>query len=335
MSPRRKTSFTPAWRAGINADTIVIDLAVRWLAMSAKSSSFTVRETHGMLRRPGVKVAASSDDRGWPSLYTSEQLEIPFEQNFAAVDDPLIVLHLDGPIMVHRRIQKGESSRLIPPGGMFMMPGGMDFGVRVAGTLRTLHLYLRRGLLEEVAIDLVAGDPAHVETLPRFGNSDPLIERLMLGVRDMVHDDDPSATVYVDYLARAIAAGLIRRHSSASTARRHLDATLKGPTRQIRRAIDFMEANLEHSVDLQTIAEATGLSPSHFARQFRATVGKAPHQYLMQIRIDRAKRLLSETDRGIAEVAFACGFANQEHLTRLFKRSCGLTPAGFRKARRD
>jgi len=63
--------------------------------MSAKSSSFTVRETHGMLRRPGVKVAASSDDRGLSSLYASEQLEIPFELSFAAVDDPLIVLHLE------------------------------------------------------------------------------------------------------------------------------------------------------------------------------------------------------------------------------------------------
>ena len=246
----------------------------------------------------------------------------------------MIILHLDGPIMVHRRIQKGESSRLILPGGMFMMPGGMDFGVRVDGTLRTVHLYLRRQLLEEVAGDLTAGDPAHVETHPRFGDNDPLIERLMLGVRDVVHDDDPSATVYVDYLARAIAACLIRRHSTAAV-RRHLEASSKRPSRQIRRAIDFMEANLERSVDLPTIAESTGLSPSYFARQFRATVGKAPHQYLMQIRIDRAKRLLSETDRGIAEIAFACGFANQEHLTRLFKRSCGLTPAGFRKARRD
>jgi AraC family transcriptional regulator len=247
------------------------------LAMFAKSSSFTVRETHGMLWRPGVKVSASSDDRGWSSLYASQQLEIPFEQSFDAVYDQLIVLHLDGPITVHRRIQKGESSRLIPPGGMFMMPGGMDFGVRIDGTLRTLHLYLRRGILEEVAGDLLAGDPAHVETLPRFGDSDPLIERLMLGVRDVLHDDDPSATVYIDYLARAIAAHLIRRHSSACPVQRYLDASPKTPSRQISRAIDFMEANLEHSIDLPMIAEATGLSPSHFARQFRATVGKAPH----------------------------------------------------------
>ena len=303
--------------------------------MSAKSRSFTVRETHGMLRLPGVKVSASSDTRGWSSLYASEQVEVPFEQSFDAVDDQLIVLHLDGPVTVHRRVQKGENTRVIPPGGMFMMPGGMDFSVRVGGTLRSLHLYLRRAVLEDVAGDLVAGDPGRVEILPRFGNTDPLIERLMLGVRNVLHDDDPSTAVYVDYLARAIVARLIRRHSAASVVSSPALTSQQKGGRQIGKAIDFMEAHLERSLDLAMIAEAAGISPSHFARRFRATVGKAPHQYLIQIRIDRAKRLLSESDKGIAEIAFACGFASQEHLTRLFKRSCGLTPAGFRKARRD
>jgi AraC family transcriptional regulator len=303
--------------------------------MSPKSCSFTVRDTHGMLRLPGVKVSASSDTRGWSSLYASEQLEIPFEQSFDAVDDQLIVLHLDGPVTVHRRVQKGESSRVIPSGGMFMMPGGMDFSVRVDGTLQSLHLYLRRAVLEEVAGEMVAGDPGRVEILPRFGDSDPLVERLMLGVRQVLHDDDPSATVYIDYLARAIVARLVRQHSSASLVPSPAVSSQQKGGRQIGKAIDFMEANLEGSLDLATIAEAAGISPSHFARRFRATVGKAPHQYLIQIRIDRAKRLLSESDKGIAEIAFACGFASQEHLTRLFKRSCGLTPAGFRKARRD
>ena len=303
--------------------------------MSAKSRSFTVRETHGMLRLPGVKVSASSDTRGWSSLYASEQVEIPFEQSFDAVDDQLIGLHLDGPVTVHRRVQKGENTRVIPPGGMFMMPGGMDFSVRVGGPLQSLHLYLRRAVLEEVATALVAGDPRHVEILPRFGDSDPLIERLMLGVRDVLHDDDPSTAVYVDYLARAIVARLIRRHSSAPLVPSPAVASQQKGDRQIGKAIDFMQAPRDRALNLATIAEAAGISPSHFARQFRATVGKAPHQYLIQIRIDRAKRLLSESDKGIAEIAFACGFASQEHLTRLFKRGCGLTPAGFRKARRD
>ena len=73
---------------------------------------------------------------------------IPVEQSFDAVDDRLIVLHLDGPVTVHRRVQEGESSRLIPPGGMFMMPGGMDFRVR-SMALCTAYTSISAGVIEE------------------------------------------------------------------------------------------------------------------------------------------------------------------------------------------
>ena len=90
--------------------------------MPESSNGFTVRETHGMLLRPGVETRSSSDRRGWSSLVASVQQKIPFEDTFNGVDDQLIVLHLDGPVAVHRRIRNGEDSRVIQPGGMFMYP---------------------------------------------------------------------------------------------------------------------------------------------------------------------------------------------------------------------
>jgi AraC family transcriptional regulator len=70
----------------------------------------------GALSRPsGPEVLHSHGDL-W-----GLQRELPFEDTFKAVDDQLIILHLDGPVTVHRRVRKGESSRLIPPGGLFMM----------------------------------------------------------------------------------------------------------------------------------------------------------------------------------------------------------------------
>jgi hypothetical protein len=150
------------------------------------------------------------------------------------------VLHLDGPVTVHRRIRNGEDSRVIPPGGMFMVPGNMDLGVRLAGTLRTLHLHVRRALLEEVADCLLTGDPSHIETLPRFGDSDPLLEHLLLGLRDALRDENPSATPYVDHLGRAIAARLLRHHSSAAPARQRngLPARMASLQLNIANALD-------------------------------------------------------------------------------------------------
>jgi AraC family transcriptional regulator len=300
--------------------------------MPPAPAGFVVGETHGMLLRPENEIQVSSDGRGWTSLYASLQREVPFEDTFDAVDDQLLILHLDGPVTVHRRVRNGESSRLIPPGGLFIMPGGMDFGVRLGGTLQTLHLYLRRTLIEEVTQSIQAGDPKRLELLPSMADSDPLLERLMLGVRDTLHDDDPSALPYVDYLGRAIAARLIRGYSSSSPPTR---APVRMGRVHLNKVIDFMQANLGDSIDLPAIAGVAGLSPSHFAHQFRTAIGVAPHQYLMRLRTERAKRLLSDTDISLATIAFDCGFANQEHLTRIFKRGCGITPAAYRRARRS
>jgi AraC family transcriptional regulator len=302
--------------------------------LAASARQFTVQQTHGILLRSGNEIEAASDRYGWSSLYASVQREAPYEDAFAAVDDHLLILHLDGPVTVHRRLPQQEASRIIPPGGMFTMPGGTDFGVRLGGSLQTLHLYLRRSLVEEVAAEIVAGDPARVELVPIFGDTDQLIERLMLAVRDVLLNWDPSAMAYVDYLVRAIAARLVHQHSSSSGPPNGAYLRAKMGRGQLAKAIDFMEANLERSIDLADIASSAGVSPSHFARQFRSALGMAPHRYLMQLRTERAKRLLTETAEPVVEIALSCGFANQEHLTRLFKRFCGATPAAYRKARR-
>jgi AraC family transcriptional regulator len=300
--------------------------------MPGSSNDFTVHETHGPLLLPGIETLASSNRRGWTSLFASEQQEIPFEDRFDAVDDQLIVLHLNGPGRCTGESGTAKAAVPSPPGGLFMVPGGMDFGVRLTGTLRTLHLYVRRALLEEVADCLLTGAPSHIETLPRFGNSDPLLEHLLLGVRDALWDETPSATPYADYLVRAVAARLICHHSSVASARKRIHAPARMASHQLDSALDFMQANLEQSIDLPAIARTTGLSPVHFARQFRRTTGKPPHRYLVQLRIERATRLLRATDDGIADIAFACGFANQEHMTRLFRQHLGTTPGAYRRA---
>src|SRR6516165_4847985 len=134
--------------------------------MSFRALSFTIRETHGVLQRPGVQILLSSDSRGWSSLYASVQRESPFEGAFDAVADHAVVLHLDGPVMVHCRNSRGEHSRLYQAGSFVMIPGGTDVRVRLGGTARSLHLYLRRALIEELASEMINRDPKHIELLP-------------------------------------------------------------------------------------------------------------------------------------------------------------------------
>jgi AraC family transcriptional regulator len=296
---------------------------------------FRVDETHGILTRPENRVRASSDKFGWTSLYASAQREIPYEGYFPAVKDQLIVLHLDGPVPIDRLSGPKPARCVMPAGGIHLVPGGMDFGVRLMGALSTLHVYVRREIIEEVAADLFDGDPAHVEIPAQFLEPDAAMQALLGAIRAALEEDAYGTSLYVDYLSRAIASQLIRRHSGKTLRQMPSLAPISNIGPLVAEAMEYMRAHVASPISLDDIAHAVNRSPSHVARQFRTSLGIPPHQYLLVMRIKLAQRMLLTTNDPIAEIAFACGFSHQEHLTRMFRRWCNTTPATFRKASRN
>ncbi|TPG58601.1 AraC family transcriptional regulator [Roseomonas nepalensis] len=281
-----------------------------------------------MLLRAGVDEYLSSRDQGWRSLHASAQREQPYEHHCPSVPDHLLVLHLDGPVPVERELPMGRGVSLIPEGGTHIIPGGTGFGVRLRGPLNSLHLYLADEVLRGVAAECGARDPSRLEVIPRFGDVDPALTHLLLAVRDVLAEGEGGNALLVDHLAAAIAARLVLRHSSAPAAP---PPARKATARDIAPAVDFMQANLQRPITLADIAAVAACGPVQLTRRFRQALGKPPHQYLIQLRVEAARRLLAGTRLPIAEVALECGFASQEHLTRLFRRSTGTTPAAFRR----
>lgn len=294
----------------------------------------SLADTHGLVTRPGTRIWASSEGRGWRSVFATTQREQPFEAYCPPVTDHLIVVHLSGPARVTRTLAGKRESCLVPPGGAFIMPGEVAFGVRLEAALDTVHFYLHRVVFDEVADEFAAGAQG-VRIIPRLGKLDPLLEQIALGLRDELQEGSQTTALFVDHLARMAAARLVRAHSTAalrpsSTARR------PGLTeRQVQRVLDYIAANLDKDPTLRELAAVAGLSPVYFARQFRVATGLAPHQYLLRARVERAKRLLSTGDLPIAAIALDCGFCHQEHLTRVFRKHCGVTPGAYRASVRS
>ena len=79
------------------------------------------------------------------------------------------------------------------------------------------------------------------------------------------------------------------------------------------------------------MAAVAGLSPNHFSKLFKRSTGLPPHQYVIRERTEKAKALLTGTDLPVSVVAQDCGFSDQAHLTRHFRRLVGTTPARFRR----
>lgn len=106
------------------------------------------------------------------------------------------------------------------------------------------------------------------------------------------------------------------------------------PPRALRRVREYIEANLEDTISIKTLAHAAGLSMYHFARAFKQSEGVTPHAYLVSCRLRRAQELLTQTDLSVSEIARASGFSDQSHCTRRFRERLGVTPSSYRWAMR-
>jgi AraC family transcriptional regulator len=101
---------------------------------------------------------------------------------------------------------------------------------------------------------------------------------------------------------------------------------------RLRRVRDYVEAHLDEDLSLTILADIACLSAYHFSRSFKQATGVGLHHYVMQRRLERAKTLLRRTNQPLALIAQEAGFADQSHLTTIFRREIGVTPGEFRAA---
>jgi len=93
-----------------------------------------------------------------------------------------------------------------------------------------------------------------------------------------------------------------------------------------QRMCEYIESHLEQKIGLEGLAAMAALSTHHFARAFNQSMGIPPHSYLLSRRLERAERMLRETQLPLSEIAVATGFSDQSHLARHFRRRTGMSP---------
>jgi AraC family transcriptional regulator len=98
----------------------------------------------------------------------------------------------------------------------------------------------------------------------------------------------------------------------------------------LRRVIEYMHANLDKQISLKDLAGCAGLSLSHFSFQFRASTNQSPHQYMLRLRVERSKELLTDSRLSVLDVGLEVGFRNQQHFATVFRNSVGVPPSVYR-----
>jgi AraC family transcriptional regulator len=289
---------------------------------------FGIEDTHRILHQFQADIRASSEGLGWSQAFASVQRERAYEGKLHALSDSLMVLHRGGPVDITYTVGGKSVGRHIPKGGVFFLPAGHECDVALHAALDSTHIYLRSDLFadSEAGAHNVIGGLA-----PMYGENDAVLAHLAAAVGDTITAGLPASSLFVDPIVSAIANRFIaiNYHTPAAEPSKQ---TQRLTHRQMQRIREFVEANLETDIRLEMMAGICGRSTEYFVRVFKATAGVSPYQYVLNLRIERAKALLGVEGASIADVALQCGFSHQEHLTRMFRRFTGVTPGRYRSS---
>lgn len=187
-----------------------------------------------------------------------------------------------------------------------------------------LHFHIPRAAFDSIAAECNAAPVGDLDHQPGVGFQDPTIASLGASILS-----DARSQLFTDHLTLAVATHVASRYGGMAPMSRGTRGGL-APW-QMRRAKEILGANLDGGVSLAEVARQCGLSIGHFSRAFRQSLGTTPHQWLVQRRLDAAKDLIRSCRMPLSNVALSCGFADQSHLTRVFTREVGASPAAWRR----
>lgn len=227
---------------------------------------------------------------------------------------------------VHYSVEGRWSKVDIPPGAASFFPAGALVSAR---------------WLEPSDVAMISFDPQWLTSTLGLASdplaereslviSDPQVEQLTNRVLQEVIADQIGKDIALPALGSLLAIQLIRHLGSTppTAGREHLTP------RQVRLVTDLIRANYNAPHTVDSLAAIVNLSPFHFARAFRNTIGLTPAEFVRRERVARAAGLLQQTNLPVQEIARRTGFASHAHFTQVFRKSMGASPADFRRARR-
>lgn len=165
------------------------------------------------------------------------------------------------------------------------------------------------------------------------GTQDPVLYHLAQALLPALQQPEAANQLFLDHLMLAICSHAIEHYGRIAPASGRLTATLSAA--QLSIAKELIANHLDGDLSVERIARECSLTRSHFSRAFKQATGVAPHTWLLQMRVDRARELLRTLPPlSMVQIAQACGFADQPHLTRVFTRLMGETPSAWRARHR-
>lgn len=308
-------------------------ITTRVLNPLPKHTDFAKRPTNDLSVLYPQSVLKSSDAMGWQNVRTIHFRHTAREVVIPASDDHCIVKNLGASFFASVYPGKRRFEGKMISGDTAIIPAGSSWAVRAEGLEmpNMLLLYLRPLFVRSAAGEL---DFSHEAGLtPQIGFRDKHICHVAMSLLHELNEANVVGRLYADSLATGLAIQLVRNYSSLKDV--HVGHGGMAP-HKLRKAIALIDHHLsdeeEGRVALRTVARAVRMSYFHFSRAFKQSMGMTATNYIAERRIERAKKMLEETELPISEIALRSGFSSQSHFTTAFRRLAGATPKAFRAA---
>lgn len=255
-------------------------------------------------------------------VYATERISQPTDW---CIHEPhhVLVVHRSGLLnTLEVEIESGPSGRALPQvGDVWVIPAGHQYAALAQG-----------GAVQYCQLDIEPRLLPNIDLKPAVQQRDPLTHQLVEQIGTASRRQDIFSLLFVDWLAEALFLHLAHKLSGSSS---HRPSPFREFNNATRLAIlECLDAGPDADTRLQKLAALADMSAREFNRTFAMTFHTAPHQLLLSRRIARAKQLLMSTSQSVTKIAATLGFYDLEHFSGVFKRRVGLTPSGYRSARR-
>ena len=212
-------------------------------------------------------------------------------------------------------------------GDVFIVPAGADHRAYWKQESEGILLSIEPESIANAAIDSVKSD--RLEIVPHFATSDRRLLQIAQWLLIELHRQQMGSDLYTESLITILKVHLLRSYSIFNP----IIPDYKGGLAKykLNRTISFINDNLDRDFKLKDLASLVEMSPYHFARMFKQSVGLTPHQYLVKQRMNKAQELLRRTEIAIADIGYLVGYKNSSHFAKVFRQQVKVSPTAYRQ----
>jgi len=278
----------------------------------------------------GGELALDSLGAGCPGFrlrifrYRPSDIVVPPGENF------LVVVYRQGTTTMNRRLDGAWKQEHVGTGVSTLLTRAAASHWRWNDEIEVSHFYISPEFMLNTAREMFDREVHDLAFHDLLGAQDPVLDWVSRQLTHEVSIGAPGGRLCFDALALQAGVHLLRNYATVRF--KPPRAHGRFGSSQARLIEEYVEHNISCNITLEELAGACNCTPAQFARKFRVHYRMRPHTFVQQRRVEKARQLLGRGGMALKEIALECGFADQSHLNRVFRKWAGRTPGQYRDA---